>query len=161
MADGLEVERKWLVAMPVPAVVLAAATSSERIDQGYLTIGADGTETRLRRRAGDHVLSVKSGRGLVRAETSIELSAAQFAALWPATATARVQKTRHLIPGPDETTIELDVYGGELDGLVVAEVEFDDAAGAGRFTAPGWFGAEVTDDPRYKNQSLAVRGRPD
>ena len=60
----------------------------------------------------------------------------------------------------DGHTIELDVYEGELAGLIVAEVEFDDPWGAESFAAPYWFGREVTDDPGYRNQRLAVRGVP-
>ncbi len=44
---GVEIERKWLVTQ-APAQALAAP--SERIEQGYLTIGSQGAETRVRRR---------------------------------------------------------------------------------------------------------------
>ena len=44
-----------------------------------------------------------------------------------------------------------------LSGLIVAEVEFDDPWGATAFIAPYWFGREVTDDPAYRNQRLALR----
>lgn len=155
---GIEVERKWLIPGAPPPEALDAP--AERIDQGYLTIGAGGAETRLRRRAGEFILTVKSGTGLVRNELSVQLSAEQFEALWPATLGARVEKTRHLIPGPDGTEIELDVFDGDLTGLIVAEVEFPDAERATSFVAPDWFGADVTDDARFKNHQLAVHGRP-
>lgn len=155
---GLEVERKWLISGKPPAE--AFETPAERIDQGYLTIGADGAETRVRRRAGEFILTVKSGTGLVRNETSVNLTSAQFDALWPATAGARVEKSRHLLPGPGGSTIELDIYEGGLAGLIVAEVEFSSTELAGEFVAPDWFGAEVTDDDRFKNHQLAVYGRP-
>ena len=71
---GVEIERKWRVT-EAPAEALAAP--SEHIEQGYLTVGADGGETRLRRRGERCSLTVKSGRGLVRAEHEIELTAAQ------------------------------------------------------------------------------------
>jgi CYTH domain-containing protein len=103
---------------------------------------------------------VKSGTGLVRDEAEIELSEAQFAALWPATDGARVEKVRHKLRAEDGHLIELDVYDGALSGLIVAEVEFDDPWGAESFVAPFWFGREVTADPAYKNQCLALRGRP-
>ena len=57
---GVEIERKWLVE-DVPAGALAAP--SERIEQGYLTIGSDGAETRVRRRGERCFLTVKSGTG--------------------------------------------------------------------------------------------------
>lgn len=154
---GLEIERKWLVPDP-PAEALAAP--SEHIDQGYLTVGADGAETRVRRRDDRCTLTVKSGSGLVRAEHEIELSDGQFDALWPAADGARLIKRRHLIPGEHGETIELDVYEDALEGLIVAEVEFGDPGAAESFAAPHWFGPEVTDDPGYKNHRLAVDGRP-
>jgi CYTH domain-containing protein len=155
--SGLEVERKWLVEK-APDDALAAP--SQRIEQGYLTVGERGAETRVRRRGERCTLTVKSGSGLVRNEAEVELSQAQFATLWPATEGARVEKVRHTLRAEDGHLIELDVYDGELSGLVVAEVEFDDPWGAESFAAPYWFGREVTADPDYKNQRLALRGRP-
>lgn len=157
---GVEVERKWLIAGvdSLPAGVLAAQAAE--IDQGYLTIGADGAETRVRRKAGRCTLTVKSGRGLVRSEAEVPLTAEQFEVLWPATEQARVQKQRRAVPGDGGLTIEVDVYSGQLDGLVVAEVEFADPWAAESFIAPYWFGLEVTADDGYKNHSLALHGRP-
>lgn len=153
----MEIERKWLVP-EVPAEVLAAP--SDVIDQGYLTIADDRGETRVRRRGERYSLTVKSGGGLVRSEHEIELSAEQFEALWPATEGARVQKLRHVIRAEDGHQIEVDVYRGALSGLTVAEVEFDDPWGAEIFVVPYWFGLEITDDSAYKNQRLALGGRP-
>lgn len=157
---GVEVERKWLIAGvdSLPAEVLAAPAAE--IEQGYLTVGADGSETRVRRKAGHCTLTVKSGRGLVRNEAEVRLTAEQFEVLWPATEQARVQKQRRAVPGEGGLTIEVDVYSGQLDGLVVAEVEFADPWGAESFVAPYWFGLEVTADDAYKNRSLALHGRP-
>jgi CYTH domain-containing protein len=147
-----EIERKWLVSEP-PAEALAAP--SERIDQGYLAIQEDGGEARIRRKGERYLLTVKSKGTLSRSEHEIELSAAQFESLWPATEGRRVEKTRHTL-GP----IELDVYEGQLAGLQLAEVEFDSEEAAAGYQPPPWFGAELTDDPRYKNSSLARYGRP-
>lgn len=50
-------------------------------------------------------------------------------------------------------TWEIDVFHGENEGLVVAEIELgseDDV-----FSRPDWVAAEVTDDPRYFNSQLA------
>lgn len=154
VAAHTEVERKWLVPEPPPDALAAPA---EPIEQGYLTIGAGGGETRLRRRGESLTLTVKSGAGPVRAETEIELTRGQFEALWPATAPARLSKRRHLLLGEGgRETIELDVYAGSLAGLVVAEVEFSDLHAARAYLPPPWFGREVTDDGAYRNQRLAL-----
>ncbi len=154
---GVEVERKWLVAA-APAEALTAP--AQRIEQGYLTIGLDGAETRVRRRDGRCTLTVKSGQGLVRSEHEIELSDDQFDALWPATEGRRVEKQRRGLRADDGHLIELDVYEGALSGLIVAEVEFKDPWGAESFIAPYWFGPELTGQAAYSNQRLALAGRP-
>ena len=155
--SGLELERKFVVdATPSDF----AAWSSQDIIQGYLAIGADGSEVRIRRRAGQATLTVKRGRGLVRDEVEITLDAEDFARLWPLTNGARVEKVRSVCELEPGVVAEVDVYRGTLAGLVVAEVEFSDEPAAGSFTPPAWFGREVTDDDAYKNRRLAVDGRP-
>ena len=151
---GVEIERKWLIDGAVPADVLAL--EPEMIEQGYLVIGSDGSEVRLRRKSARPVLTVKSAGTLSRSETEIDLSEDQYLALWPATEGRRVVKRRRRL----DSGIEVDIYEGELAGLSVAEVEFDSENDAAAFVAPDWFGAEVTEDQAYKNQQLALAGLP-
>jgi adenylate cyclase len=153
----MEVERKFLV-WEVPTDLDRRPSSA--IDQGYLAIDADGSEVRLRRRAGRTYVTGKRGHGLVRSEAEVEISEAQFDALWPLTEGRRIEKTRYEISAGQRLVIELDVYGGGLAGLVVAEVEFSSRSDAEAFDAPGWFGPDVTDDDGYKNQRLATAGLP-
>jgi CYTH domain-containing protein len=155
---GVEVERKWLVP-ELPADVLDGPPP-DAIQQGYLTIGSEGAETRVRRRGTQCTLTVKSGQGMVRKETEIEISSEQFEQLWPATEGARIEKQRYARRAEDGHLTEVDVYGGALQGLIVTEVEFSDPWGAESFVAPYWFGREVTDDPDYKNHRLALRDDP-
>lgn len=49
---------------------------------------------------------------------------------------------------------------GELESLVVAEVEFGSEEEAGAFSPPEWRGTEVTGRPEWSNVSPAVRGSP-
>ena len=153
----VEIERKFLVAEPPPDLDRWPAT---RIEQGYIAIAGDGTEVRVRRRDHDAVLTVKGGGGRSRLEEEIEIDAERFARLWPLTEGRRLEKTRHLIPAGGGLNIELDVYSGALTGLSVAEVEFASEEEADAFEPPAWFGAEVTDDARFKNQRLASEGAP-
>lgn len=154
MGDQMEVERKFLVDEN-PAV---AEASGVEILQGYLAVGG-GAEVRLRSKAGRGFLTVKRGSGLQRSEYEVGLDTAQFESLWPATAGRRVEKTRYELPVGD-LTAELDHYHGELEGLLTVEVEFASVATAGDFDPPSWFGCEVTDDERYKNNRLALDGIP-
>jgi adenylate cyclase len=153
---GVEIERKFLV----PELPLGLKRSqATRIEQGYLAVADDGTEVRVRRRDGETLLTVKGGVGRSRTEEEIVIDAGRFARLWPLTEGRRIEKTRYLIPA-EGLNIELDVYSGALTGLVVAEVEFGSEGAAEAFEPPAWFGAEVTDDARFKNQRLASQGAP-
>jgi len=49
-------------------------------------------------------------------------------------------------------------YAGDLAGLTMIDVEFGSEAAAERVRPPGWFGREITDDPRYRNRRLARDG---
>lgn len=150
-----EIERKFLLDGP-PAVLEDHAPT--RIDQGYLTV-TDATEVRVRARGDDRVLTVKGGRGLVRREVTIDLTATQFDELWELTAGCRISKRRWVV-AHDGAELEIDVFDGALAGLVIAEVEFASRAASAAFAPPEWFGAEVTDDERYRNAALAHDGAP-
>lgn len=157
-AAGTEVERKFLVEQ-VPDDL--EQYPSDRISQGYLAVDPSGAQVRLRRRGYHTLLTVKSGKGLARAEEEFLIDGPRFERLWPATEGRRVEKTRYKIPLDDGLTLELDVFAGALQGLVLAEVEFDSVDDAHAFTPPDWLRPEVTDDRRYGNASLALRGAPD
>ncbi len=114
----------------------------------------------MRRIGEGSFLTVKRGSGLERLEEEIEITEEQFDALWPATEGRRLAKGRFYVP-LDDKTAEVDVYGGGLAGLITAEVEFGSVAESEEFDPPPWFGDEITGDPRYANQALAVAGRPE
>jgi CYTH domain-containing protein len=155
---GQETEVKFLVPNPPPELI---DCPRDRIRQGYLVAGADGTEVRLRKQGKDHFLTVKGGkRGASRLEEELPISRKQFDALWPLTRGRRLRKVRYRVPHGD-LTIEVDVYRGKLKGLVVAEVEFPDGHAPKDFHPPPWFGRDVTRDPSYANAALATGGRPD
>ena len=147
----LEIERKFLVrTLPED---LTKFPSSE-ISQGYLVSTDEGLQVRLRSKDEEYTLTYKRGLGNVREEREVALTATQFATLWPATEGKRLVKTRYDIP-LGERIVEIDIYSGKHEGLVVAEVEFDDEESAINFQPPDWLGDDVTGDPRYSNQLLA------
>ena len=154
---GIEIERKFLVA-ELPAGL--EQHPAEPIEQGYVVIGDDGVEVRVRRRAGRSTLTVKSAPGELRIEEEIPIDERQFASLWQLSEGRRISKTRHLVPVGPGLTAELDVYHGPLEGLLTAEVEFPSLAESRRFVPPAWIADEVTGDARYANQSLALDGAP-
>lgn len=52
------------------------------------------------------------------------------------------------------------MFRANLDGLVLAEIEFPSREKSEKFEPPNWLGEEVTEDSRYKNQALAQNGAP-
>ena len=151
-----EIEIKYLV-RELPADV--ESYPHKRIAQGYLVVDSEGAEVRLRQKGEKHFLTVKSAGLLNRAEYETELARSQFDTLWPATKGRRVEKVRYDIPFSGRV-IELDVYLGELDGLLTAEVEFPTEEACREFSIPPWFSEELTLDARYKNKHLAIHGIP-
>jgi adenylate cyclase len=131
----------------------------EKIDQGYLSVDANGAEVRLRK-VGEHYFETYKGSGrLQRTELEIELSHDQFSTLWPGTEIRRLEKIRYQIREAGQK-IELNVFRGNLEGLVLAEIEFPSREKSSEFEPPNWLGEEVTEDSRYKNQNLAQNGAP-
>ena len=63
-----------------------------------------------------------------------------------------VEKTRYEVDIGDHVW-EIDEFEGPNEGLVVAEVELDDADES--FERPDWIGEEVTGEVRYYNARLA------
>ena len=65
-----------------------------------------------------------------------------------------VEKIRYLVPAGNGLYWEVDVFGGELTGLTVAEIELPSADTA--FDLPPFIAREVTGDPAYYNSALAL-----
>lgn len=158
----VEIERKFLVASLPPNLDETPYTD---IDQGYIAIAPNGTEVRVRRKTSpdgkvSYTQTVKMGKGLVRGEFETALTQEQFDTFYPSTEGSRIEKRRHRVPLTGGATAELDIYRGELNGLRTVEMEFDSEEASKQFAPPDWFGQDVTEDPSYKNQSLATKGMP-
>lgn len=146
-----EIERKFLVKR-LPADL--KKFPHDLIEQGYLAAGRGGLQVRLRKKGSVLSLTYKQGTKGEREEREIRLSLEQFNTLWPATAGRRLTKMRYDVPWKRHT-IEIDIYRGRHDGLVVAEVEFDDQRSCADFEPPAWLGRDVTGKPKYSNVALA------
>ena len=149
-----EIERKFLIEKRPPDLDHYPCAA---IAQGYLSFSEDGIEVRLRREDDRYFQTVKQGGALVRMELEIELTQAQFEALWPATEGKRLRKDRYRLPFGDRV-IEIDVYRGTLEGLITADVEFTSIEQSQTFIPPDWFGPEITGHPKYRNWHLAQYG---
>ncbi|MDO8551653.1 MAG: class IV adenylate cyclase [bacterium] len=151
-----EIERKFLV-KTFPDNL--DQYPSLEIIQGYVAITNEGAEVRIRKAGNRCFLTVKRGSGEVRDEIEIKIPKKQFNLLWPATENRRLEKVRYFVPFGGQT-IELDMYRGPLEGLVVAEVEFDSPEESAAFVGPQWFGRDITEEEIYKNKRLALHGLP-
>jgi len=152
----IERERKWMVDR-LPDGFDGADMVELR--QGYLATG-ELRSVRVRDAGNEGcTLTIKAGTGAERTELEWPIERREFDAAWTHTEGQRVEKCRHRIPF-GEHLIELDVFGGVLDGLMMAEVEFSTSDAMEAFEPPTWFGREVTDDGRYTNASLAIHGLP-
>ncbi|MBW3643766.1 MAG: CYTH domain-containing protein [Actinobacteria bacterium] len=150
-----EVERKFLVTDLPDAAVLGPGM---RLRQGYIAEEGD-VQVRVRISTGGATLTVKAGRGLARTEVEVALPTEEAEDLWPHTEGRRLEKVRHRVAlGP--VVADVDVYGGALQGLCTAEVEFPSEDEARSFVPPPWFGRDVTAEAGWDNASLARAGTP-
>jgi CYTH domain-containing protein len=145
-----EIERRFLLAgVPDGEEVLTI----RHIDDRYL----DGTRLRLRRMAEEggpadlkltQKLPAPDGRGCQGALTTMYLSEDEYAVL-AALPAATLSKSRLTI-----APYGVDVFGGELQGLHLAEVEFGSAQDAAAFVPAAFCRAEVTADRRFTGGAL-------
>jgi adenylate cyclase len=144
-----EIERKFLVHADWPRPSLGT-----RLRQGYLSQGGP-VSVRIRTSGERAWLTVKGPTsGIARAEFEYEVPPADAEEMLALARTGVIDKTRYLIDHGQQV-IEVDVFGGENTGLVVAEVEL--GAIDEEFVKPAWLGDEVSTDPRYRNSALAER----
>ncbi len=149
----LEIERKFLVAgdgwRGLGHVI--------PIRQGYLA-SSEGLSVRVRQAGTQGFLTVKGGKGIVRAEYEYAIPLDEATEMLDRLCRPPlIEKKRHVL---DLDGIEwvVDAFEGALAGLILAEIELESAEQ--QIALPDWLGREVTDDPRYLNASLAKDGLP-
>ena len=159
--EHMEIERKWRMAAFPEGISTLPHTE---IEQGYL---CRKPVVRVRRDGEEYYLTYKSAGLMIREEYNLPLTAEAYAHLIGKADGRLIQKKRYRKPlpaagaeGARELTAEIDVFHGELSGLLLLEVEFDSEEAARGFTAPDWFGTEVTGDPAYSNAVLSEAGLP-
>jgi CYTH domain-containing protein len=127
--------------------------------QGYIAVD-EGVSVRVRIAPERAWLTIKGGGdALGRTEVEVDVDLAEAEDLWRLTSERRLEKTRHRVPVGD-LTAEVDIFAGSLAGLCLVEVEFPNVEAADAFTAPLWFGREVTGLTEWSNASLATHGLP-
>lgn len=151
----MEIERKFLV-KHLPENYKEHPRAS--LEQAYV----HATPTIRIRNANDtYILTIKSKGSLERQELEMIISKEEYLSLMSKKTGHIISKDRYKIPLGHELTAELDLFNGDLQGLMYVEVEFKDVDQAHAFKAPDWFGQEVTEDYSFTNQSLAINGLPE
>ena len=143
-----EIERKFLVKGDFTKEII----QTTEIKQGYLC--RDKITVRVRIKGDKGYLTIKGKRtGCSRFEWEKEITVEEALALLDQTDSGCIEKTRHIVKNTDgRHTWEVDVFHGENEGLVMAEIELADENEP--FDKPEWIGKEVTDDKRYYNAQL-------
>ena len=146
--DNLEIERKFLVCGDFKG----GATSSTHIRQAYLN-QAGGRTVRVRIRDKQGFLTIKgpSVDGISRHEWEREIPLEDAQELFLLCRGGSIEKTRYIVPS-GKRFFEVDVFYGDNEGLVMAEIELDSPDEP--FERPAWLGREVTGDRRFYNSHL-------
>jgi CYTH domain-containing protein len=157
---AIERERRWL----------CHTVPSKRVLQTETIVDLYVTGTRLRLRdarpvAGGAPMLRLSRKADVdsrtRLITSIYLPETEFNVLAAVLPGARLTKLRHRLLGATGIRIAIDEFCDHLQGLILAEAEFDTPELLAAFPAPDFAVREVTDDPRFTGVHLAQYGRPE
>lgn len=150
---NLEIERKFLVN---DTTFKEEAYAQHEIAQGYICSGVRNT-VRVRLRDDKAFLTIKGKSthdGLSRPEWEKEITVKEAKELMHLCEPSIIQKTRYLIKA-GKHIIEVDEFGGDNKGLIVAEIELmhiDED-----FDKPEWLGKEVTGDSKYYNALLSKK----
>ena len=130
------------------------------IQQGYLF--TDPFELRLRKKGAQCFLTFKSEGNEERVEWEKRIPEGIFDELLTKKVGQVIKKNRYQWK-KDGYLYEFDKYLGELEGLLIVEIEFQSRDEFDSFQPPEWLGKviDVTFDSRYKNKNLAISKRDD
>ena len=147
----VEIERKFLV---VNTDFLAESSERFRIVQGYLSSNPERT-VRVRIKGEKGYITIKgkgNESGLTRFEWEKEIAVSEAVALLQLCENGVIDKIRYNVMFENHL-FEVDVFSGENEGLIVAEIEVQSENET--FTKPNWLGDEVTTDEKYYNAYLS------
>ena len=137
----MEIERKFLIKKLPDNLTSYKARKIEQV--------------RVRRDNDVYYLTYKSKGMIVRDEYNLPLTKEAYGHLLAKADGNIITKTRYEIPEKDNLTIELDVFEGKFDGLLLAEVEFASEEEALGYIPPEWFGEVVSNSTKYHNSTLS------
>jgi len=145
----IEIERKFLV----NGDFMKEAEKAFRIIQGYLSSIPERT-VRVRIKDDRGFITVKgpgNDSGTTRYEWEKEIPLTEAEALLKLCEPGIIEKNRYEVKHGNHL-FEIDVFTGENEGLVIAEVEL--ASENEYFEMPAWLGKEITGVRQYYNSAL-------
>ena len=145
----MEIERKFLL----DSIPCLDGVRKDIIEQAYISIDP---EVRVRKKGEKYYHTEKGDGSMVRTENEWEISESEYLDGISKCEGRILQKTRYYIPYGSHL-IELDIYSGKHEGLVVCEVEFSSEEEALSFEVPSWFGKEITHDISFRNKVLSQK----
>lgn len=146
---AVEIERKFFV----KNIDFLKGLEAKKMSQAYLTKG-DGAAVRLRLVDEEAFLTIKGpteGFSCLEFEYNIPAHDAEEM-MEKLCAKPYIQKKRYNLAEPSGLVWEVDVFAGENEGLVIAEIEL--SSESQQFEVPDWLGDEVTGNPAYYNACL-------
>ncbi len=162
---GMEIERKFLISDVADIPLDVAKYKYKTIEQGYI---CTSPVIRVRRSDDKYILTIKGEGMMAREEHELPLDEETYNRLRDKADGIIIAKHRYLIPLSDVTdaadysdlTLELDVFMGLHQGLIIAEIEFPSEELATGFEPPAWLSEDVTNDGRYHNSYLSTHPMP-
>ena len=149
----IEIERKFLV---ISNAFKTDAFKSTRIIQGFLNTHKERT-VRIRLKGDCGFITVKgqsTSNGLSRFEWEKEIPLGDAERLLILCEKGIIDKIRYEVKVGNHV-YEVDIFSGENEGLVMAEIELQDENET--FEKPDWLDEEVTNDERYYNAYLSKK----
>ena len=147
----IEIERKFLV---TSNDFINESKVHFEIAQGYISTNPDRT-VRIRVKGDNGYLTIKgkgNESGMSRFEWEKEISLEDAKNLLQLCEIGVIHKTRYNI-NKGKHTFEVDVFHGENDKLIIAEIELQNEQEF--FEKPKWLGEEVTNNEKYYNAFLS------
>ena len=152
----MEIERKFAV-VKIPENLENYV--KEEIEQGYLCIKPT---VRIRKSNDEYTLNYKWKQKGLKEKVAIQnieytmpLTKENYNILLNKIENYLIKKDRYKIPINDNLIVELDIFHGNLEGLVFAEVEFPNLEAAEKFNKPEWLGKDLCFDNRFDNTLLS------
>lgn len=102
-----------------------------------------------------YILTIKSSGLLERQEYELSLTREEYESLLSKVSGNVITKKRYLIPLEEGLTLELDIFEGDFDGLVMGEIEFESREASEKYNPPEYLSGEVTFDTRFHNSTMS------